>query len=298
MEDLKEKIEEKSAEDLVLENRRIIVKPIIRDRAFFRKGHDGQFMYTGCFKYYGLPVSLKTRTYLNPFKNKAEQYAFEELLGEKKGALNTTNRKSEFWGKEFKLTLNKEDYTLDLSDVNGALSFRVLSVDPKFCPIGGDRTIPEYQYELVDERYQEEGISSLALKKKKAYTELNKLAKSKQRMLDTLRLLEVIMSDTADSETLEGRLGMIIEQTEKFADGDRVKNIDDFLEIVKDPQATMRLFVLDAIDARELSTDSGEFRIVGSKKLIGNSLQEAVDWFSKIENQEQKLLIQERLKHS
>lgn len=279
----------------VLEDRIIKVEPIVRGRAFFKKGHDGEFMFTNCWKFFGLPISTKTRSYMNPFKSVEEREEFERLLNLPKGDLNTSNTKSKFWG-TYGIRLDKTGTTLDLSVVDHALTYRILCVNPRFAKQGDDINNPEYQFKLVDERYQEESYSKLALKKSEAYTELNKIAKSKKQMMDTLRLLEVKMSESSSMEALKARLAQIVEEPASNKAGG-VKTIDDFMRVVNDPQAIHKLFVLDAIEFGEVKVLNGnEFRLTETGGLIGRSLQGAVDWFSNLENQETKLLIQERLK--
>lgn len=284
----------KTPEQLVLENRKIKVLPIVRGRAFFQKGHDGDFLFTGCWKYYGLPINSATRSYFNPFAP-GEQEAFETLLNLPKGSLSTNDRKSKFWG-EYSFSLDKEGMELDLSQADHALIFRVMKVNPKFAKQGDDINRVEYQFQLVDERYADEQYSKLSLKKIEAYTELNKVSKSKKQMVDVLRLLGIKMTESSTSEALKSKLAMVIEEPASSR-MKGIKNIDDFLKVVQDPQATTKLFVLDAIDAKELYIENGdEYRLSESGKLIGRSLQGAVDWFADIVNQETKLLIQERLK--
>ena len=284
----------KTPEQLVLENRKIRVAPLVRGRAFFKKGHDGEFMFTGCWRYYGLPISSRTRSYFNPFKE-GEQAAFEKLLNLSPGALNTNDITSDFWGK-YKISLDKEGMELDLSVVDHALLYRVFQVNPRFAKQGDNTSNPEYQYQLVDERYQEEEYSKASLKKADAYGELNKLSKSRKQMVDILRLLGVKMSGDSSLEALKARLAQIVEEPAN----NRFKGaitIDDFIRVAKDPQSSQKLFVLDAIDNREIVVENGdEYRLSENGKLIGRSLQGAVDWISDIVNQETKLLIQERMK--
>ena len=282
---------EKTPEQLVLENRKINIVPIVRGREFFPKGHDGDFLFSGCWRHYGLPINSRTRAYFNPFKA-GEQVAFEKLLNLPQGSLNTNDRKSKFWG-EFKVSLDKNGMELNLSEVDHALIYRVMQVNPKFAKHNDDVNRLEYHYQLVDERYVEEEYSRSSLKKAEAYAELNKL-KSKKQLVDTLRLLGIKMTDESSFEALKSKLAQVIEEpaSNKFKG---LKTIDDFLAIAKDPQATMKLFVLDAIDQKEVVVENGdEYRLAESGKLIERSLKSAVDWFSDIANQETKLLIQER----
>lgn len=284
----------KTPEQLVLENRKIRVLPIVRGRAFFAKGHDGDFLFTGCWKYYGLPISSATRSYFNPF-GAGEQEAFETLLNLPKGSLNTNDRKSKYWG-EFSFTLDKEGMELDLSQTDHALIYRVMKVNPKFAKQGDDINRIEYQFQLVDERYAEQEYSKLSLRKIEAYSELNKISKSKKQLVDVLRLLGIKMTESSTIDALKSKLALVIDEPASSR-MKGIKTIEDFMKVVQDPQATTRLFVLDAIDNKEVYIENGdEYRLTESNKLIGRSLQGAVDWFADIVNQESKLLIQERIK--
>jgi len=284
----------KTAEELVLENREIVVKPIIRDHPFFKKGHDGEHTYSRCWKSYGLPVQLSTRSYANPFKSKEEQHAFEEIFNLDKNALTPNNLHSPFWGK-FSITMAKDDLTLNLANPDHALMFRVLNVEPHFCPIDGDRENIEFIYELIDEKYANETAIDIHQKKVDAYAALARVTKSEQKMIDLLRLLDADIPKNASVKLLASRLSAIIEQTEKIKG---IKNIDNFLEAVNDPQGIMKLFVFDAIAAGEIKVEAGDYRLTENQELIGSSLQKAVDYFTSTKNQEKKLLIQERIKNA
>lgn len=286
----------KSPEQVVLENKKIIVQPIDNiDRGFFKVGHDGNHTFSGCWKIYQLPMSRNTRTFMNPFKNKEEQAAFEELLGLEKGELNPNNSKSKFWG-EFTIRLDKEKIELDLSIVKDALTYRVMCVDPKFAKAGQDIHSGQFEYRLIDERYQEEESTKFADKKDKAWEEYFKIKNDSQKLLDVLKLLGVKLSEDTSKKTLQAKVVEIIERVAKQSDP-LTKNIDDFLRVVADPQATIKLFVLDAIDAGEVRSFNGDYKLAENGELIAKSLQGAVDWFNNVDNKEVKLLIEQRLKN-
>lgn len=283
------------AEKLVLENRKIKVVPLLRNKAFYKKEHDGNHTFTGCYKIWGLPLSIQSRAYINPFKNNAEQLAFEEILGLEKGALNPNKRESKFWG-EFNVRIDKEGLTLDLSIPYDALVYRVLKVNDKFASENDDENVIEYEYKLVDERYEEEITSKNSVKKLKAYEYLFKIQDNKQKMVDTLRLLGVKLTDGVKIDTLKSKIVAIIEQAGSVSDP-KLKNIDDFLVVMDDPQASIKLFVFECIDAGEVIIRNGEYRLTENNELIAKSLQSTVDWFNDIKNQEVKLLLEQRLKN-
>jgi len=278
----------------VLEDRRIKVEPIMRKRAFFPEGHDGQHTYTGCHKDYGLPVDLKRRTYVNPFKDEQEQLQFEQLLDQKPGALNLYNLKSKFWG-EFSLMLTKDGITLDLSSPVDALWYRVLKVNPRFANSEEYKADPKCDFVLVDERVKEEVKTDLAKKEEEAIDLFVSIKKSRQKMYDVLRLLNKKPDKDASIESLKATIQEIIKEP---GSNKGVTNINDFIRVMEDPHQALKLFILDAIDINEIEYSNQGYRIKESGKFIGKYLEQAVDYFDSkdAEVKEAKAIISQRIK--
>lgn len=278
----------------VLEDKRIKIEPIIRRRAFFPAGHDGEHTYTGCHKDYGLPFDGKKRTYVNPFKDHSEQEQFEQLLDQKPGSLNLFKFPSKFWG-DFSLQLTKDGDTLDLNNPVDALWYRVLLVNPRFANSEAQKTNPKCDFALIDERVKEEAKTELSRKKEEAIDEFSKIKKSKQKLYDTLRLLNKKPDKNSSIETLKAKIFEVIEEPSSSVG---VTNISHFLRAVKDPTATLKLFILDAVDAGEINYTKDGYRIVETNQLIGKHLEQAVDYFNSkdADVMNTKALIEERLK--
>ena len=278
----------------VLEKKRIKVEPIIRRRAFFAAGHDGEHTYSGCHKDYGLPINTKARSYVNPFKDKSEQAQFEYLLNQKEGSLNLYDMRSKFWG-DFSLSLTKDGFTLDLESPVDALWYRVLSVNPRFAISDDQKTDPKCDFVLVDERIQSEAKTDLAKREEEAIDLFVGMKKSRQKMYDTLRLLNKKPDKDASIESLKAAIQMIIKEP---ASNKGVVNINDFIRVVNDPTATTKLFVLDAVDAGEIIYNSEGYRIKDSKQFIGKHLEQAVDYFNgkDADVKEIKAIISQRIK--
>lgn len=276
----------------ILENRRIRVEPIIRKRAFFPSGHDGEHTYTGCHKDYCLPFSSKRRAYLNPFKDDTEQTKFEKLLDLPEGSLNLFKLESKFWG-DFSLSLTKEGTTLDLSNAVDALWYRVLSVNPRIANNDEQRSNPKCEFVMVDEQVRDEAKSELSKVKEKALDEFHKIKSSKKQLYDTLRLLNKKPDKKATIESLKAKLLEIIDEP---ASSD-VTNIRSFLRVVEDPTKQLKLFILDAVDAGEIGLGKDGYRIKDTNTLIGKHLEQAVDYFNVKDADvlETKAIIEQRL---
>jgi hypothetical protein len=279
----------------VLENRKIVISPIIRKRAFFPKGHDGEHTYTGCHKDYGLPISLKRRAYLDPFFNKDEQAKFEELLNLKPGSLNLYDLNSKFWG-DFSLSLTKEGEILDLNNPVDALWYRVLLVNPRFANNESQRSNQKCDFILIDKKEEQESKNKNAALKEEAIDYFTKIKGSKQKLYDTLRLLNKKPDKDATIEALKAKILEIIEEP---ISATSVTNIGHFLKIIKDPTKDLKLFILDAVDAGEIELKRDGFRIKDNGEFIGKHLEQAVNYFNTKDADvlEIKAIIEQRIKN-
>lgn len=277
----------------VLEDRIIKVEPIIRNRAFFSKGHDGEHTFTGCHKDYGLPLSSQSRTYLNPFKNDSEQSQFEYLLNQKEGNLNVYDRKSKFWG-DFGLMLTKDGKDLNLNNPIDALLYRVFLVNPRFANSEAQETDLRCEFKLVDSEVKEKAKGMLALREEKAIDYFSSIKKSKIKLYNILRLLNKKPDINASIEFFKSEILSIIK--EPVSKG--VTNIEDFIRVIEDPSADLKIFILDAVDAGEIVLDSSGYRTKEFNKFLGKHLEQAVDFFSSKDAEvlEIKALISQRLK--
>lgn len=280
-------------EKTILENKRIKVKPIVRSRPFLRKGHDGEFMYTGCRRVYGLPYDSKRRSFFNPFLDDQEQALFEKALNQTAGALNLYDLKSKFWG-GFTFSLDKEGLDLDLMNPSDALIYRIIKVNPKFANTDAERDVPECEYMIVDQDVEEQMITMKAEIKDKAMDHMYKIKKSKKKMYDTLRLLGKKPDINASMDWYKTELYKILDQTGNVPG---VVGVKQFLEVMEDSTGETKIFVLSAIDSGEIVQATEGYRIADSRKFIGKDLQSVYDYFlsDTPEIKEQKLIIEQRL---
>lgn len=293
----------KEYKDLVLENKVIKIEPIIRRKPYLKRGpknepHDGEHTYTGCVKEEGLPYDVTKRAYVNPFRNENEQEAFEKLLDQKEGSLNLYNysvSKPNFWG-EFLIRIPKEGIQLDLNNPSDALRYRILMVNPRFATTIDEAGIVEKLYLIVNEQEQKEKESVLGQKKDKANDYMYKLKKTKKAMYDTLRLLGKKVDKDASADWMKAELYKVIDEV---AVTKGVAGIDKFIATQEDPHAEVKLFVMDAVDSKDIVTDKVGYKVADTGKFLGRKFEEVVETFLSKDPgiQETKLIIQERLKH-
>lgn len=289
----------KELRDLVLENKLVTIKPIVRSKPYLKKGHDGEHTYTGCFKTEGLPYDVNKRSYVNPFLKEGEQEAFEKLLDQKEGSLNLYTFSSvvpNFWG-SFLIRIPKQGLQLNLNNPSDALTYRVLMVNPRFAKNQDEAGVVEKIYLIVNEDEKKEKESLLGQKKDKANDYMYKLKKTKKAMYDTLRLLGKAVDKDSSADWMKAELYKVIDEV---AVTKGVAGIDKFIATQEDPYAEVKLFVMDAIESKDIVLDKFGYKLVDPSIPLGRKFDDAVQYFLSKDPkiQETKLILQEKLKHS
>lgn len=287
-------------ESKILENKVIKVKPITRGRPFFKKGHDGEFMYTGCKRVYGLPFDSKKRSFFNPFLGKdskdkmEEQQEFEQKLNQKEGSLSLYDINSKFWA-TFNFSMTKDDFELDLMNPSHALIYRIMLVNPKFANDESYKDVPECEYVLIDEQEEEKVITAKAEIKDTAMDFMYKIKKSKVKMYNALRLLGKKPDKDASLNWFKTELYRILDQTGEVPG---VVGIKQFIEVMEDPLSEVKIFVLNSIDTGEIVQSTEGYRIADGRDFIGRDIQNVYDYFAQEtpEIKEQMQIIKQRLK--
>jgi hypothetical protein len=280
-------------EKKILENKTIKVRSIVRPRPFLRKGHDGEFMYTGCRRIYGLPFDSKKRSFFNPFKDEEEQELFEKALNQKEGSLNLYDSKSKFWG-SFTFSLDKDGIDLHLGSPNDALIYRIMLVHPKFANSESEKGVPECEYIIIDQDIEEQVISEKAEVKDKAMDFMYKIKKSKKKMYETLRLLGKKADPEASVDWLKTELYKILDQS---GNTPGIVGIKQFIEVMEDPTSDVKIFVLEAIDKGDITQRNDGYRILGSNKFLGKDIKNVYEYFASEtpDAKEDKLIIEQRI---
>lgn len=276
----------------VLQNKKIIVKPFDKNRAFFAPGHDGRIRYSGCSYGHTLPWKNSTRSYVKIFED-GEQAEFEKLLDLEDGTLNLYKRKGSWWS-TFNVNLGKTDKTLDLSHPIQALEYRVLKACINEIASDKNKYNGTQDYYMEDESAVEETSYKLSQKNEEAMDLFIKLRKSDKKMYDLLRVLGKKPNKTMLSNTtaLKAELDKIISQKEAIKG---VLSIDDFIAGANDPLFQEKVFVLDAIEVGEIVLTGGVYKMKTSGQPLGRSLDEVSEYFNSPKNQDDKLLIQQRI---
>jgi len=274
----------------------IQVKPVIRERAFFPKGHDGEFMYTGVIKSYQLPYSNNTRSYVKVFDTQEEQEAFEVLMNKERGSLSIFNRESPFWLK-YTVDVTKDGKVLDLSLVAHCLEHKLLQAcTHRIAQDWSTRHKPGMDFALVNDTQLREADNHRADITEKAMDFFIKIRKSNSKMFNVLRLLEKMPPKESIDKTdfLKTEILKVIDQKE--VGKKNIKNINDFITIMNDARFENKVLIYDAMDINEIKLLNGMFKITATDTIMGKSIEQAAEWLDLLQNQEEKILLQQRVK--
>lgn len=275
----------------------IEVKAIVKKRPFFKEGHDGEFMFTGCLKTYQLPFVMSTHSFAQVFETPKIQEAFEVLFNKPKGSLNIYDRKNEFWT-SYKVEVTKDGKILDLSIPDHMLQYLVLKANSHRISDGwAGRHRPGLEFALVNESQVREDDNKKAAISEKAMDLFFKIRKNTSDMYNVLRLLDKTpLKENRDNiEWLKTELLKVIDQKDKNTKG-QIKTVHDFIKIVEDSKFDIKVLIYDAMDAKEIFTRNSNFILSATDAPMGKSLEQAADWLDDLQNQEEKIILQQRLK--
>lgn len=280
-----------------LQNKTVIIKPVIRTRPFFSKGHDGEHTYSGCKKTYFLPYVNSTSSFAKIFESKEEQAFFEEALALPKGSLSLHNIENVYWNKKFFVEISKEGLVLDLNNPVHALKLKILLASREVADSWAKRNSnPSFLFAVWDEEVADDSVLTSSAKTMKAMKLLFKLEKSPEDMYNLLRLLNIKLDAKAKSkpDVLIAKLNTVIEQKNKVIG---IPNIDDFLKLAEDPSIESRILALDSIESGYIELVNGVYRLSDTQLPIGTSINDVVLFLENKENSENKIVLKTKLKN-
>jgi hypothetical protein len=246
-----------------LEDRKVILKPIMKPGLMNGAGHDGEFMYTGTEIHFCLPYNIK-KGRLESILSREEQAFFEHELGEN---LSIHNKVDNYWNKFF-VKIRKDDrlmrsgYDLDLNDVMDNLRWRLLKTQPHVAPSWNERyDRGEYTFALVNESELVESKARITDKRKEAYKFLGKIGTSPSKMINFLRVYGKKPSKTATVDFLNAEIDKLIENA---------ATIDSVLRIINDDNYEIKLFIEDAIEIGAILKKGRKYFLQGGDAINEN----------------------------
>lgn len=289
-----------------LPQRKVLVRPIIRQNNWLSKGHSGEFMYDNAKLTICVPLDRNTGMIKDPL-TKEEREFFENRnasgLSFEEGSLSIHKKDNKFTGSfnywhTYEYTILKSDGViddsrvfdiLDLSNPIDYIKYKVLLANSgpgcMVAPSWDARNDQaEYRIALVDAGYDDVSKATKAETLIAAYAQFNDLSKSQEKMYDFLTIywLEnkkaIMPSPESSTQFLKSQIQKIIEESpETF----NILMTSDYEE---------KLIIHRAI-RKGLISREGDIFITVDGKPIGRSLRECILYLRDDRNQEDKLKI-------
>jgi hypothetical protein len=263
------------------------VVPVIRQGGWLsaiNKDHDGLHTYTGATRRYTLPFSLSTRSLVNPFESEEQREELEKELSLPSGSLSIYKKKDNYWS-TFEVILDKKELTLDLRNPEDVLRYLLLLANrEEIAPSFKDRFEGSFKYALVDQDSESNERAKKAHTVKEAYKKLGQMEDSVETMSNFLIVYGKKPGNNPRQEFLVSEIDKIIEN-----------DLHGFMAIVEDEDFEMKLLIKKAIEIGAINKPSKTRYELPGGDVIGNSLQEVVDYLNNPLNQENYILIKNRI---
>lgn len=269
----------------ILQNKKVKVIPVKRDNGIFTKDHDGYFMFTDTKFSVDLPISAKTGQ-RKAILTKEEQELFEQELNLEKGSMSFYHKDKGYWT-TFRVTLDKEGRTLDLSQPIDYLSWLVLKEQKTIAPSRKEMfNSGEYKFALVDEDEDIKTTNNKLELMKQVYKHFGKIEDSPKKMQNVLRLYGKY-TDNLNPEFLKAEIQKLID-----------KDADEFVKIMSDVKFNTKVTIEKALKIRAVERTASKGYALKGGDLIGRTLQETVEWFENPINNDIVLKINAQIQNS
>jgi len=263
------------------------VVPVIRKGGWLssvNKEHDGLHTYTGANRRYCLPFSLSRRSLVNPFQSEEQREELERELSLPSGALSIYKKKDNYWS-NFEVILDKKELSLDLRNPEDVLRYLLLLANSEeIAPSFKDRFEGAYKYALVDQDSESNERAKKAHTVKEAYKKLGQMEDSVETMTNFLIVYGKKPGNNPRQEFLVSELDKIIEN-----------DLEGFMTIVEDEHFETKLLIKKAIQIGAINKPTKTRYELPGGDVIGNSLEQTVDYLKNPLNQENYILIKNRV---
>jgi len=267
-----------------LREKKLIVKPISTRSSWLKKGHDGEHSYTNTNKTF--QAKLGQNGYiLDPlgFMTPEEKIAFATEIRIKPEELSVFDKENIFT--KHSVSINKNQKIIDCTDPLQFLDFLILKGYPNIVKAPGEPERPTQLFEIVD---QSEVDAENAVKvnfKVKATLEFAKLEGNSRKLTNVL--LVSGKNNIPKNATVE----WLTNETYKLME----ENPKQFIKILEDPLFDLKIFINDALTVKAITkVGKDEYELAHTGKILG-SMKEVCSYFDKLENQEDKIIVQARI---
>lgn len=285
-------------------NRKVLVKPILREGKWLSKDHSGNFMYDDAKLTITVPISAQTGQLVNPltpeettfFENRelsSLDFDKSDLSPYKKP--NPKTGELPYWYTK-EIIINKTNgvlnddsvlMELDLSNPMDYINYKVLLANSGsggiVAPSWDERfNQGTYRIALVDANYKSESESNRAKKLATAYKFFTPIMNSQSKMYEFL-MVYWLENKNSTRPSRDSKVEWLASEIQRIIDN----NVDSLLKIISSNYED-KLLIHQAVEAGALTLQGNTFVTVDGVP-VGNNISEVILYFKDERNQEQRL---------
>lgn len=278
-----------------LRNERIVVRYIPKTKGMVKDPR--HILYGGmaenAVRYFTVPVSNATRTYVKVLTIEEEKY-FEEIMGLEYNSLSIHKRVNNYWD-NYMVRLTKQDTFLDLSNPDDYIKYKVLLANKDFIAPSlqekEDRPKETYQFVLFSESENAKRSKLQMSSTMESYMEYGKIEDDSDILRFIIKTIEnKPYAVNSKLDFLQNKINAIIQSNSKM-----------FLQVVKDPLLKTKVLIEKSIEHGNIA-NRGSFLYLKSENLPlcqngeDPTLNNAAKFLNLPKNQEIKFKLEALLK--
>lgn len=275
-----------------LPNKKVTVKPIIKPTAMIPDvNHRAAFLAPNA-KYRIIVPTLRNGTYKNPLTNEEKEfYENEEWgLGYGRNTLSVLKKEDNYWD-NFEVFLGKEMLTLDLSNPEDYLKYKVLLASSDLIAASHrdvkDKFKATYKFYLEHEEDVIEDKAESANITATAWKHYFELVKDRGRMFNMLAIYGKRPSNDVSDDFLSSEIASIIERGKTYA--------KEFVAYCEDPDFDLRVLFRNATRQGIIIKRNNQF-LTTDGEFLGRTEEQVLKFIKEPVNQELILKIESRVK--
>jgi hypothetical protein len=256
---------------------KVTVRPI-KTNGWLPTDHDGFTRYSKCFERLTVQMDRQTQL-LNTGLTEEEERRIEAAMKLSPGTLSRYNK--DYWA-TFYIDVPKTGKVLDLNLPSHELQYKVLKAHQRVANSEIERyDTPFAEYVMSDKNEEAKARNEKSKTRRKAYNLFSSLSTSD--MLNVLKVYGKKVDDSSTPDFIESEVDKLVEE-----------NPQGFIDLVKDSDFKMKVFVEDCIRARVITKTGTKYALTGGD-VIGYSLGETITYLSDPKNQDVYMSLKSRL---
>lgn len=270
-----------------MENKIVEIKPIIKSTPFIQNpSHVASFLAPGATNNYTVPLNSSTG---RPSKILTDEER-KELEKQLEVDLNHNKAKDNYFS-NYVVSLGKSTTRLDLNEPYQFLNFKVLQANKLEIAPSKERINDKgtYKYYIKDSEVEAESEAKESEFEEKLYDYFGQLKRDRKKMIKFMEL----KGKRVDHKNVKDNF-LIQNLREMFIKGNKGAQ-EEFVKLMEDKNFETRVLISKALKVRAISKDRNNYSLEGGE-IIAHSMEELVKYLN--DNQETKVLIQERVKNA